>query len=220
MTEIEITRRTGRAARDSLPVVGAIYTEVYAEPLFASYPFFRASDFPARYLRNVARPGFELLVAHQAGTEVGCLYGYRLVPDTHWWEGMEWFEEMSGDLTPNFSTEHGSRTVVIPQLMVRQQFRRAGIARLLHDSFLAGRTEYRAGLRVLPENVPARTAYLAWGWTPYGLVRPSPEAPVFECLVKNLRPADAPTSRPSASADEVQRTDTDDSYPNDSKSED
>lgn len=47
--------------------------------------------------------------------------------------------------------------------------------------------EQRAGLCVLPDNVPARTAYLAWGWRVTGLVRPVPEAPLFECVLKDLR---------------------------------
>jgi hypothetical protein len=83
--------------------------------------------------------------------------------------------------------EDGSRTVVIPEILVRLPFRRMGVARSMHDEFLSGRKEQRTGLRVLPDNLAAKAAYLKWGWNTIGMVRPVPETLLYECMVKSLR---------------------------------
>jgi ribosomal protein S18 acetylase RimI-like enzyme len=186
VSDSDLVRVGGPAAGDWLAVVAAIYAEVYAEPLFARHAFFHPADFGPRYLRNVAQVGFELLVAHRHGVPIGCLYGSPLQPGTSWWDGVRWYAAAQGEVGPGFCNEDGNRTVVITQLMVRTDARRSGVGCHLHDAFLAGRSERRAALRVLPDNEPAKSAYRDWGWRPLGLLRPAEAAPVFECQLKIL----------------------------------
>jgi hypothetical protein len=108
-------------------------------------------------------------------------------PDVGWWEAVEWSEEAQAGWADGYTSEDGNRTVVIPEVLVKLPCRRMGVARSMHDEFLSGRKEQRAGLRVLPNNIPAKTAYLKWGWNTIGMVRPVPEAPLFECMVKSLQ---------------------------------
>lgn len=187
MTEVEICPYSGQAAGDYFPAASRIHAEVYAEPLFGGHPFFHKDAFEARYTMGVRQPGFEILVARRDGVDLGYVYGYALQPEVGWWDQVQWADGVREGAPDGYTEEDGTRTVVIPEIMVLAPYRRAGIARRLHDEFLSRRTEHRAGLRVLPDNVPARTAYLAWGWRVLGLVRPVPEAPLYECMLKDLR---------------------------------
>ncbi|MFI6026391.1 hypothetical protein [Amycolatopsis magusensis] len=57
-----------------------------------------------------------------------------------------------------------------------------------HDALLRRRPERRATLLVKPDNVPARTAYLSWGWELFGQVRPFEDAPVYDSLMLTSMP--------------------------------
>jgi hypothetical protein len=50
-----------------------------------------------------------------------------------------------------------------------------------------GRAEERATLLVLPDNVPARSAYLSWGWYKLGELQPFADAPVYDAMMLELR---------------------------------
>jgi hypothetical protein len=115
------------------------------------------------------------------------MYGYALLPEVGWWDAMEWSVDLPDDRPDGYTSEDGSRTLVILEILVRLPWRRMGVARSMHDKFLSSRREQRVGLRVLPNNLPAKTAYLKWGWKKVGMVRPAPDAPLFECMTKPLR---------------------------------
>ncbi len=114
------------------------------------------------------------------------MYGYTLRPEAGWWDAIEWSETALSSRPDGYTHEDGDRTVVIPEIMVKLPWRRMGIARSMHDEFLAHRSERRAGLLVLPDNLAAKSAYLKWGWNTIGMVRRTPEAPLYECMVKSL----------------------------------
>jgi hypothetical protein len=59
-------------------------------------------------------------------------------------------------------------------------------ARALHDALLADRPERRATLLVDPNNTPARSAYLSWGWTQLGTLQPFADARVYDAMVRRL----------------------------------
>ncbi|WP_410677126.1 GNAT family N-acetyltransferase [Amycolatopsis sp. cmx-4-68] len=67
--------------------------------------------------------------------------------------------------------------------MVLSTWRRRGYAKQLHDALLADRSEERATLLVKPDNVPARTAYLSWGWQLFGQLQPFADAPIYDALM-------------------------------------
>ncbi len=178
----------GTEAGSLFPAASAIHAEVYAEPLFGGHPFFSEAAFEERFKMAVQQPHFELIIARLDGvTDVGLMYGYCLTPELGWWDQVRWNPSSLETLPDGYTDENGTRTVVIPEILVRAEHRRAGIARTMHDDFLARRKEERAGLRVLPDNQPARAAYFAWGWSVVGAVRPVPEAPTYDCMVKDLR---------------------------------
>jgi GNAT superfamily N-acetyltransferase len=109
---------------------------------------------------------------------VGYAYGFPLGPATRWWHG--WI----GDPPAGFTTEDGQRTWAVSEIMVREPWRRQGIARRLHDELLRDRPEERATLLVEPENGPAQAAYASWGWQHVGQLRPDwPDAPLYDVLV-------------------------------------
>jgi ribosomal protein S18 acetylase RimI-like enzyme len=156
----------------------AVYTEVYADLL--GDPFFAPDRFWERLEAYAKWPGFELVTGWINDELVGYTLGYTLPPRSNWWRGFR------GDVAPLVLEEDGQRTFAVTQLMVLPAWQRRGYARQLHDALLAGRPEERATLLVKPDNIPARTAYLSWGWQLFGQLQPFDDAPVYDSLMYNL----------------------------------
>jgi hypothetical protein len=186
MVGLDLARYTRKHAEGLFGIATEIHAEIYSEPLFENHPFFSEGAFRQRYEMALEQPCFELLVARIERREIGYMYGYALRPEVGWWDTVEWFKEVQASQLDDYIFEDGSRTVVIPEILVKLPCRRMGVARSMHDEFLSGRKEQRAGLRVLPHNLAAKEAYLKWGWNMIGMVRPVPEAPLYECMVKSL----------------------------------
>lgn len=187
MIALNLMRYTSEGARELMEVATYIHTEIYNEPLFENHPFFSEELFQQRYEKALRRPRFELLMARVDQTIVGYIYGFSLRSEDGWWNNLQWFGDLEVSSRESYTFEDGNRTVVIQELLVMPQWRRLGIARSMHDKFLSSRTEQRAGLRVLPHNTAAKSAYLEWGWATVGTVYPAPESPIFECMIKQLR---------------------------------
>lgn len=130
--------------------------------------------------RRLTAPGFRLVVAERDGEAIGCVYGHQLSPDTQWWDGA--LEPLPDDV----ATERAGRTLVVIDLMVRDEWRRRGIAEALHLHLLAGRAEERVTLLVEPINEPARQAYRKWGYRVVGRIQPFADSPKFEAMIKEL----------------------------------
>jgi ribosomal protein S18 acetylase RimI-like enzyme len=175
----------GAATRRFADATVTMHTEIYAEARFRGVAYFAERAFRDRLMVGTRQPGFRLVLAEtEAHVPVGCLYGWPLPSWTRWWTPLR--EHLPADLT----LETGTRTVFIQEIMVRARWRRLGIARAMHDTFLAGRAEERALLCVQPDNEPARSAYLRWGWRELTSTRFTQDGPVFDCFVKPLRGAD------------------------------
>ncbi|MFK0250208.1 GNAT family N-acetyltransferase [Amycolatopsis azurea] len=156
----------------------SVYAVVYADVL--ADPFFSAPRFWER-LENYARgPGFSLVTGRLEGKLVGYSLGYRLPNESGWWRGFR------GETDMTALSENGERTFAVTQLMVLPDWQRRGYAKQLHDELLSNRTEERATLLVRPDNVPARTAYLKWGWQQFGQVKPFSDSPVYDSLMLPL----------------------------------
>jgi ribosomal protein S18 acetylase RimI-like enzyme len=156
----------------------AVYAEVYAKRL--DDPFFSLPRYWERLAAYGARDGFTLVTGRRDGDLIGYALGYTLPAASGWWRGLH------TDVDPAVLEEDGRRTFALTEIMVREHWRRRGYARALHDALLAGRQEERATLLVLPDNVPAHRAYLAWGWYKLGELQPFDDAPVYEAMVKEL----------------------------------
>lgn len=157
-------------------------------PDLAQQPFHSTARFAERLHAYTCGDGFDLYLATDpdTGQTLGQIFGYALPPDARWWDGL-----ITG-VPSGFTDEDGRRTFAINEIMVRPEHRRRGIARALHDHLLTHRGEQRATLLVEPDNTPARTAYLRWGWRDVTRLQPFPDAPLYHAMIIELplRPRD------------------------------
>lgn len=155
-----------------------IYEDVYAERL--GDPFFSIARYWDRLLGYASRDGFAIRIGTLATNPIGCALGYALPAGTGWWRGLK------SDVEEAELREDGKRTFALTEIMVREPWRRRGYAHELHDSLLAGRTEARATLLVLPDNVPAKAAYASWGWRKLGELKPFDDSPTYDAMLVPL----------------------------------
>jgi GNAT superfamily N-acetyltransferase len=176
--QVIIERQGNEGAAELLDEILPAYEEVYAEPPYCEGPRDVAALIE-RFQRQAKRPGFRVAVARVDRELVGFTFGYRLPPDTAWWEGA------LSPLPKDFTNEDGERTFVIIELAVRRRWRRQGIAARLHAALLQGLTVKRVTLTMRPEPqaAPAQTAYTAWGYRKVGQTRPWDEAPLYDSMV-------------------------------------
>jgi GNAT superfamily N-acetyltransferase len=164
-----------RAAVDDL------YRRSYVERIARGDEFGQPEAFLRRFDSYVSNPSFTMIVATHTDSWVGQAWGWPLEARSRWWNGLE------TDSGPGFTREDGHRTFALSEIMVDQHHTGTGIAHALHDRLLADRTEERATLLVNPTNTRARAAYLRWGWTPVGTLRPAwPGASQLEVLIRPL----------------------------------
>lgn len=156
----------------------ATYAEAYAEQL--GDQFFSPERYWQRLETYAARAGFTLVTGRLGNELIGYTYGYTLPAGSHWWRGLR------RGTDPVLLTETGARTFAVTDLLVRPIWRRRGYARALHDALLDNRRETRATLLVLPDNIPACTAYRSWGWHKLGELQPFDDAPMFDAMVREL----------------------------------
>lgn len=159
-----------------------VYRDAYADKL--SHVFFTEERMWERLEAYASRPGFTLVMAYWDGVLVGYALGNTFVAGSRWGQGM------ITEVEPGLLAEDGQRTFGFNYIMVRQAYRRRGIAKALHDALIATRHEHRACLLVLPDNVAARDAYLAWGWYKIGDLRPFDDAPTYDAMLLDLNGAE------------------------------
>lgn len=164
---------------DQFGTVRELYADAYAESPYFVGPV-EVEDFAARWPVRVAKPNFRLVLAHRADQPIGFVFGYQLGADTTWWDAA---------LTPlseHVATEWAGRTFAIIEIGVRRPYRCCGVARRMHTELIAGLSEQRVALLVLPNAPEPRRAYLSWGYRPIGRVRPFPHGPVYDAMIKSL----------------------------------
>ncbi len=168
-------------AEQAQPVLGsliALYLEIYPDP---GDQFHGEDRYRRQITSHMAVPGWRAVTCFANGELIGYSYGFPLPPATRWWQGMQ------TPVADDFTVEDGHRTFAISEIMVKNQWRRRGIARALHDELLADRPELRATLLAEPENAPAQKAYASWGWHKVAELRPHwTDAPLYDVLVLSL----------------------------------
>lgn len=148
--------RAGTAGAQ-LEYVQALYASVYAEPPYCENPS-DVESFVASWSKQLHQSNFRLVVARNFHDPIGFAFGYRLGPETLWWQGVQ--EEIS----PVVTNEYPGRTFAVIELATARPHRRHGIGRELHTHLLAGLSEKRATLLVRPEARAAQHAYRRWGY--------------------------------------------------------
>jgi GNAT superfamily N-acetyltransferase len=153
----------------------AVYGNIYEGSLHD--PFFSIPRYWGRLEAYASRDGFSVVTGRIDGELIGYALGFTLPSGSGWWKGLK------TRVDPALLQEDGTRTFAIAELMVLAQWRRRGYAHRMHDSLIGSRFEPRATLLVLPDNIPARTAYLAWGWYKLGDLRPFDDAPLYDAMI-------------------------------------
>lgn len=179
--ELDIQRHDAEGMKQQKDDLLRVYQEVYAERL--NDPFFYPDRFWKRLEGYASREGFRLVTGQLEGELIGFTLGESLPAGSGWWRGFK------GEVDPDLLRETGARTFGINELMVRPTWRRHGYAKGLSNALLEGRPEERATLLVRAENIPAYTAYRAWGFHTIGQVQPFDDSPLYEAMMKSLRKA-------------------------------
>ncbi|WTX10372.1 GNAT family N-acetyltransferase [Streptomyces canus] len=182
MTDVGYERFEGAEASRQLDEFLQAYEEVYKEPPYCEGPS-DVAEFIEHYEVQTRRPGMRLVLARDGEEVIGFTYGYYLAPDTRWWHNLQ-----DVKLPDEFMREDGRRTFVIIELAVRKPWRRRGIAAELHARLLEGVDAERVTLtmRPEPEAAPAQSAYTAWGYRKVGVSHPWEDAPLYECMLREL----------------------------------
>ncbi|WP_067699440.1 acetyltransferase [Nocardia jejuensis] len=182
LTGLTFDHLTASQAREQRDVVEDIYIRSYVEAIASGDPFDSPAEFMRRFDAYTGRgEGFALVFACVDGNAAGQAWGWPLQRNARWWEGRRLD---SGDLT-EFTTETGSRTFALSEIMVCAEYAGRDVARPLQDELLRGRAEQRATLLVESDNGRAYRAYLKWGWRRVGALTPDwPKAPVFDVLIR------------------------------------
>ncbi|WP_433566863.1 GNAT family N-acetyltransferase [Nocardia sp. CA-151230] len=182
---LTFTRYTAARARGIRDVVEAIYRGAYVDAIDAGDPFEAPDAFMDRFdaYSDPQAGGFELVIGRIDGEPVGQSWGWPLGASSRWWTNLHLD---TGDRAA-FVAENGLRTFALSEIMVAKPYTGRGIARALHDEILRTRPEERATLLVEPDNARAYRAYINWGWSKVGVLKPSwPNAPVFDALIREL----------------------------------
>lgn len=171
-------------------VIVPLYEDVYADVL--ADPFDSTERFTERVRSWLSRPTFAMVAAYAGDEPVGQAFGTNLTSLGPW-------DKMLTPLPDGFADEYGgTRTFCLTEIMVREPWRRQGIARQMHDMLLSGRTAHRAILTVRQDNDAAHAAYASWGWRKVGLMHPFPDAPIYDTLLLPLADREAPLHRHGA----------------------
>ena len=164
---------------DAWQAIIDVYAEVRAPVLHQ--PHYSVTRFGERLARHGAEPGWEAVVAWDAGEAAAFIYANALAgPDDRWWLRMN---ELPQPEVANVST------VAVKELMVRQRWRKTGLSAQLHDSLLSDRPEQQSTLMVNPEAGDGKVMaiYTGWDYQPVSRVQPSPDSPPLVAMIRPVR---------------------------------
>jgi hypothetical protein len=121
-------------------------------------------EFLRRLAEDVRRPGFDMLIAHEASL-AGCAFGAPVGRDGSWWEGFV------GALPENLEQLTASGHVfAVSEIMVHPHERDQGLACRLQQGLLADQNASVGATMLDRANTAAFAAFLSWGWQEVGEV--------------------------------------------------
>lgn len=181
MTALEFRRYDAEAARSARDIVEAVFRGAYFRAIEEGDAFDTPEAFMTRFDSYARNPLIDLVVAFEDGEPAGQAWGWPLAAGNRWWEGL------ASEPEPGFTSEDGTRTFALSEIMTVRGHTGQGVAHALHDELLRGRHEQRATLLVRPANTTAYAAYTRWGWQAVAKLRPHwADAPLFDVLVLSL----------------------------------
>jgi hypothetical protein len=152
-----------------------VYAEVYEDEL--ADPFFSVGRFDRRLTAHTSSPSWEAVIGYEGEQPVGYAYGAALRAGSTWWDGTE------PPLPAAFTAEDGRRTMALFELMVRVQWRKTGVSKVLHDTLWEGRPEERVTLLVEAAHPRVRALYERWGYRRVAGLRPFRDAPRYDVML-------------------------------------
>jgi GNAT superfamily N-acetyltransferase len=135
-----------------------VYADVYADDI-ATNPFFSMERFEERLEGHTSAGGWACVIAEVGSEVAGFTYGF---------------------------TAKDGTTFKVCENMLREKWRRRGIARLMHDELMSHRQEERAELLVRRERPRLRAMYESWGYEHGGEKLPFPDSPRYDVMVLPL----------------------------------
>lgn len=178
--------------RSELPDIRTIlldlYKEIYAADL--SRPFFSIKQFEERLNGHTSVPGWECVLGRINDEPVGYAYGFPFRKGGGW----------SGLLTPvapDLIEETGNRTFGLCEIMVREPWRKKGVAFAIHEELMRQRPEERVNLLVEKTHPRVRALYERWGYTWIAERQPFSDGPVYDAMIRPLRNLHTQESRGS-----------------------
>lgn len=175
--QVTIEAGDGAALMAMLDEVTDLYRVIRAAGPHASSPLYSRDAFVSRTTAQAGRPGFAATWARAGDELVGFAFGFQM-PAGGWWGG-------NPTMPPPEILDQPKFAVI--ELNVREDQRGQGIGRRLLDALLAGRPEPYAILTTGPDE-PARQMYARWGWRQVGTAQHTPDAPLMDQLVLDLKP--------------------------------
>ena len=177
MSAFELRRHDGPAAAHTMERLADAYMEGYADDPDIGHSIYARDAFVDRTTRQAAAPGFVLITAHADDRWAAFSFGMHF-PAGRWWAG-EWEVDQPQDI---LSVEK----FAVIELVVLPHERGRGLATRLMAELLADRPEPWATLLADQEG-RARNMYDRWGWKRAGVVRPVPDVPPLDVLVRPLK---------------------------------
>ena len=174
--DVELKRRTGAEAAETIGELTDLYVEVYSEPPYGGGSIYERDAFVERTNRQVGRDGFTLITAHDGGRLAGFSFGFTIGAG-RWWAGIV-------EPDPPAEISEPEKFAVI-ELVVALSHRGRGLSTRMLRELLDGRPEPHATLLAHPE-ASARSMYERWGWRQVGTNRPREDAPSADVLVLRL----------------------------------
>ncbi|MET9286271.1 GNAT family N-acetyltransferase [Nocardia beijingensis] len=182
---VVLQRLSGEAARTIRDTIADVQARGYADAIATGNPFESTEAFMDRFETYSVIPGFSMVLATVDGEPVGQAFGWPLDADTTWWAGL--VLDPGQPPLDEFTTEDGTKTFALSELMVDKKRAGQGIAGVLYRGLLADRPERRVTWLVNPANEHAYAIYRHWGAHRVGTLLPSWEgAPKFDVLTIDL----------------------------------
>jgi hypothetical protein len=177
-TELDLRHHGNADAATIRELLLDVHDEVYEgsdDPLAGREAFARFVDHWS------ANKAFACVIAYDdQGQPAGYAYGAPLSSSTTWWS------KVTPLLPEPFTTETGTRTFALSELMVRAPWSGTGTARRIHDSLVSSRGEERVTLLVHKEHGKVRALYESWGYETVGETVPFEGAPELCAMVLPL----------------------------------
>ena len=150
-----------------------VYAAVFREPPYNEGPEM-ADKFVGWVRDESTEPGFDMVLAQEAGRVLGFAYGYTK-PAGEWWRGAD---------RPAPDEVKSGPTFAVMEWAVQSASRGQGVGRRLMVELLAPRSEPFAALTVNPA-ADARALYERWGWRHIATTQPG-RMPGMDVMVLKL----------------------------------